>query len=69
VDVEHFNLLSWFSKDESHEQDGERLFATRARVLARTASGDPAMAFAPFYGCARTPTPGMLLGNPTGAGL
>jgi hypothetical protein len=30
VDVKHCNLLSWFSKDESHEQDGERLPATRA---------------------------------------
>src|SRR5437899_10999471 len=45
MDIKHWDCLSWFSrKGESHEQDGERL--CRARLpRAKTASGDPAMAF------------------------
>src|SRR4029450_968007 len=43
VFVEHCDCLSWFSWEaESHEQDGEKLFAI--------ASGDPAMAFEPSIG-------------------
>src|SRR5882724_4559825 len=32
MDVEHFNLLSWFSRTgESHKQDGERLSHAKTR--------------------------------------
>jgi hypothetical protein len=59
MDVKHScRLLSWLCGHESHEQDGEKLpAAPRSALLARglewdavAASGDPAMAFAPF-GC------------------
>jgi hypothetical protein len=54
MDVEHNLRLSWFGGDESHEQDGERLRGPAASARTNrhsvTASGDPAMAFAPF-GC------------------
>ncbi|HKA78529.1 MAG TPA: hypothetical protein VKD43_00795 [Xanthobacteraceae bacterium] len=44
MDIEHCDCLSWFSrKDESHEQDGERLI--RAEPRLPSASSDPAMAF------------------------
>jgi hypothetical protein len=54
MDGEHKFRLSWFGGDESHEQDGERLrvpalFPRKSKDNV-TASGDPAMAFAPF-GC------------------
>ena len=47
MDIEHCDFLSWFSRrGESHEQDGETL-SRAAEPRARTASGDPAMAFEP----------------------
>jgi hypothetical protein len=46
MDIEHCDCLSWFlRKDESHEQDGERLI--RAQPRSPSASSDPAMAFEP----------------------
>jgi hypothetical protein len=56
MDIEHSFSLSWFFGHESHEQDGEKLRGARLRPprLAGgferdvAASGDPAMAFAPF---------------------
>jgi hypothetical protein len=45
MDIEHCDCLSWFSGvGESHEQDGETLRAASV-PRAKTASGDPAMAF------------------------
>src|SRR5438552_1716333 len=46
MNVEHCDCLSCFCGSKSHEQDGERLI--RARLFARSASSDPAMAFLPI---------------------
>ena len=60
-------FLSWFSRrDESHEQDGERLRAARAQRA--TASGDPAMAFEPSMVRGRRSAGPDLLGSIGAAG-
>jgi hypothetical protein len=56
MDIEHSFRLSWFCGHESHEQDGEKLRGAPLRLPRLgggfkrdvAASGDPAMAFAPF---------------------
>src|SRR5262249_58775376 len=55
-------------EDESHGQDGERLFAgSRLSAPSKTASGDPAMALEPFFGSTRTPSgSGIFARQPSG---
>jgi hypothetical protein len=67
VDVEHCNLLSWFSEGESHEQDGERLLTrserTAHRFLGVNSTWRSCHGLRTFGSFARAYLPGIKLGG------